>query len=280
MPEASHGVVAAPGLASNTVGLGFDGTTPSVQPFAGWARLLVVLAWVALLASILFMFTFPDWSDAQVRASDGMVLRDAQWSLDTENASEQWVTLPHRTPPFDTPTTSRYRLAFDLDQPLPSEQRLGLCVARWALSADVWLDGQRLATALQGFNALLEWNRPHYLALPPAGKGPGIVLFQEIFGVNRHIRAVAEQYAMDGFVVLTPDVFWRQAPIRATGMMAASEVACASSWWNEKMSTSVGTKMMPPPTPKRPASTPAATPQAIASESVVASRGIRARTPI
>jgi len=51
-----------------------------------------------------------------------------------------------------------------------------------------------------------------YLALPPTGKGPGIVLFQEIFGVNRHIRAVAEQYAMDGFVVLTPDVFWRQAP--------------------------------------------------------------------
>jgi len=38
------------------------------------------------------------------------------------------------------------------------------------------------------------------------------VLFQEIFGVNRHIRAVAEQYAMDGFVVLAPDVFWRQAP--------------------------------------------------------------------
>jgi carboxymethylenebutenolidase len=51
-----------------------------------------------------------------------------------------------------------------------------------------------------------------YLALPPLGKGPGIVLFQEIFGVNRHIRAVADQYAMDGFVVLAPDVFWRQAP--------------------------------------------------------------------
>ena len=51
-----------------------------------------------------------------------------------------------------------------------------------------------------------------YLALPPTGTGPGIVLFQEIFGVNRHMRAVAEQYAMDGFVVLAPDVFWRQAP--------------------------------------------------------------------
>jgi len=51
-----------------------------------------------------------------------------------------------------------------------------------------------------------------YLALPPAGHGPGLVLFQEIFGVNAHIRAVAAQYALDGFVVLAPDVFWRQAP--------------------------------------------------------------------
>ena len=51
-----------------------------------------------------------------------------------------------------------------------------------------------------------------YLALPPGGKGPGLVLWQEIFGVNEHIRAVAEQYALDGFVVLAPDTFWRQAP--------------------------------------------------------------------
>ncbi|MCX7660578.1 MAG: dienelactone hydrolase family protein [Caldimonas manganoxidans] len=51
-----------------------------------------------------------------------------------------------------------------------------------------------------------------YLALPPAGRGPGLVLFQEIFGVNAHIRAVAEHYALAGYVVLAPDVFWRQAP--------------------------------------------------------------------
>ncbi|QJQ95928.1 MULTISPECIES: dienelactone hydrolase family protein [Halomonadaceae] len=51
-----------------------------------------------------------------------------------------------------------------------------------------------------------------YLALPPAGKGPGIVLLQEIFGVNAHIRSVAEQYAQDGYVVLVPDLFWRQEP--------------------------------------------------------------------
>lgn len=51
-----------------------------------------------------------------------------------------------------------------------------------------------------------------YLALPPAGRGPGLLMLQEIFGVNEHIRAVADQYALDGFVVLAPDLFWRQEP--------------------------------------------------------------------
>lgn len=49
-----------------------------------------------------------------------------------------------------------------------------------------------------------------YLSLPRGGKGPGIVLLQEIFGVNQHIRNVADQYAADGYVVLAPDLFWRQ----------------------------------------------------------------------
>jgi carboxymethylenebutenolidase len=53
-----------------------------------------------------------------------------------------------------------------------------------------------------------------FLALPPgaSGTGPGLVLWQEIFGVNAHIQAVARQYALAGFVVLAPDAFWRQAP--------------------------------------------------------------------
>ncbi|MCQ4317897.1 dienelactone hydrolase family protein [Stutzerimonas zhaodongensis] len=51
-----------------------------------------------------------------------------------------------------------------------------------------------------------------YLALPPAGHGPGIVLIQEIFGVNEHIQSVADQYASDGYVVLAPDLFWRSEP--------------------------------------------------------------------
>ena len=60
-----------------------------------------------------------------------------------------------------------------------------------------------------------------YLSLPPTGTGPGILLFEEIFGVNRHIRAAADQYAMDGFVVLAPDVFWRTAPREEFGYEGA-----------------------------------------------------------
>lgn len=48
-----------------------------------------------------------------------------------------------------------------------------------------------------------------YLAFPPAGKGPGIVLCQEIFGVTSSLRAVADNLAQEGYVVLVPDLFWR-----------------------------------------------------------------------
>ncbi len=49
-----------------------------------------------------------------------------------------------------------------------------------------------------------------YLAVPASGSGPGLVLLQEIFGVNAHIRAMADLYAEEGYVVLAPDLFWRQ----------------------------------------------------------------------
>lgn len=53
-----------------------------------------------------------------------------------------------------------------------------------------------------------------WLALPPnaSQSGPGILLIQEIFGINDHIRAVAQQYALDGYVVLAPDLFHRRRP--------------------------------------------------------------------
>ena len=51
-----------------------------------------------------------------------------------------------------------------------------------------------------------------YLSVPESGGGPGIVLLQEIFGVNRHIRDVADLYAEEGYAVLAPDLFWRLEP--------------------------------------------------------------------
>jgi carboxymethylenebutenolidase len=51
-----------------------------------------------------------------------------------------------------------------------------------------------------------------YMALPKSGKGPAVIIIQEIFGVNGHIRAVTEQYAQDGYVAIAPDIFWRTQP--------------------------------------------------------------------
>jgi len=51
-----------------------------------------------------------------------------------------------------------------------------------------------------------------YLALPASGQGPGLVLAQEIFGINASIRALADAFAEEGYVVAAPDLFWRQAP--------------------------------------------------------------------
>jgi carboxymethylenebutenolidase len=49
-----------------------------------------------------------------------------------------------------------------------------------------------------------------YLAFPAGGYGPGVVVLQEIFGINKQIRSVADWYAAHGFIALAPDLFWRQ----------------------------------------------------------------------
>ena len=48
--------------------------------------------------------------------------------------------------------------------------------------------------------------------VPDAGRGPGLLLIQEIFGVGPYVVAVAERLAEAGYVVGAPDVFWRFAP--------------------------------------------------------------------
>lgn len=51
-----------------------------------------------------------------------------------------------------------------------------------------------------------------YLALPASGSGPGLVLCQEIFGVNANMQAMADLYAEEGYMVLVPDLYWRLQP--------------------------------------------------------------------
>jgi carboxymethylenebutenolidase len=51
-----------------------------------------------------------------------------------------------------------------------------------------------------------------YLARPAAGKGPGVVVIQEIFGVNKVMRGIADGLAEAGYLALCPDLFWRQEP--------------------------------------------------------------------
>ena len=51
-----------------------------------------------------------------------------------------------------------------------------------------------------------------YVARPDSGTGPGLVVIQEIFGVNQVMREITDAFAADGFVAVCPDIFWRQQP--------------------------------------------------------------------
>lgn len=51
-----------------------------------------------------------------------------------------------------------------------------------------------------------------YLSVPESGSGPGILILQEIYGVNATIRAAADLFAAEGYVALAPDLFFRLQP--------------------------------------------------------------------
>ncbi len=51
-----------------------------------------------------------------------------------------------------------------------------------------------------------------YLAAPTNARGPGLVVIQEIFGVNKVMRDLADGFAAHGYVALVPDLFWRIQP--------------------------------------------------------------------
>jgi carboxymethylenebutenolidase len=51
-----------------------------------------------------------------------------------------------------------------------------------------------------------------HVALPERGSGPGLLLLQEIFGVNDYVKGRAQTLAELGYVVLAPDLYWRIEP--------------------------------------------------------------------
>lgn len=52
-----------------------------------------------------------------------------------------------------------------------------------------------------------------YMARPAGdAKAPGILLITAIFGIDQEMIDISEAWAADGFVVSTPDIFWRQMP--------------------------------------------------------------------
>lgn len=54
-----------------------------------------------------------------------------------------------------------------------------------------------------------------YVSMPNGVVGktnPSLILLQEAFGVNHHIRDVADRFAAQGFIVIAPEMYHRTAP--------------------------------------------------------------------
>lgn len=53
---------------------------------------------------------------------------------------------------------------------------------------------------------------PAYVAVPAGGNGRGLLIFQEAFGVNAHIRDITERFARAGYTAVAPALFHRTDP--------------------------------------------------------------------
>ncbi len=66
-----------------------------------------------------------------------------------------------------------------------------------------------------------------YLSPPPYGRGPGVVVIQEWWGLVGHIKDVADRFAKEGFVALAPDLYGGESttePDDAGSMMMALQI--------------------------------------------------------
>ncbi len=70
--------------------------------------------------------------------------------------------------------------------------------------------------------------RNGYLATPPTGGGPGLIVIQEWWGLVDHIKSVADRFAAAGFVSLAPDLYdgtIAKSPDEAGKMLMALNIA-------------------------------------------------------
>jgi carboxymethylenebutenolidase len=51
-----------------------------------------------------------------------------------------------------------------------------------------------------------------YVARPAGPVRAALLVFQEAFGVNAHIRDVTERFAREGYLAISPELFHRTAP--------------------------------------------------------------------
>lgn len=68
---------------------------------------------------------------------------------------------------------------------------------------------------------------PVHVWVPEAGTGPGVLLLQEIFGVSAYVEKRAQDLADLGYVVLCPEIWWRQGVSRVDEGPDAVEQALA-----------------------------------------------------
>ncbi len=70
-----------------------------------------------------------------------------------------------------------------------------------------------------------------YLAAPAGGRGPGVVVIQEWWGLVPHIKGVADRFADAGFLALAPDLYHgksTKSPDEAGKLMMALNIDVAA----------------------------------------------------
>jgi carboxymethylenebutenolidase len=82
---------------------------------------------------------------------------------------------------------------------------------------------------------------PAYLARPTAaGKHPAVVVVIEAFGLNAHIKDVADRIAREGFVAIAPDLYYREGSAVAGYDNLPEAIRLMTGLWDEKIVKDMG----------------------------------------